>query len=202
MTGFKRKKLFVDPKVQGAFLARIFVYWFLCLVASGTVLACWMLLVGPLHVVLHPIAEFWSQFGPAVVVSALMLPILMFDCLRLTNRLAGPMFRMRREMHDLALGHSANSVHLRAGDFWTEFAEEYNAVRQRIILMEEALKRKPIEGPAELAEQSTQHQEAIRELSTEAGTVPATAAVPPLCSVTIPAAMPASAFGQSVTMQD
>ncbi|HEV2968402.1 MAG TPA: hypothetical protein VGY55_00345 [Pirellulales bacterium] len=188
----KRRKLFVDPKVQAAFLARIFVYWFLCLVASGIVLALRMFLVGPLNVVLHPLAEFWSQFGPAVCVSALMLPILMFDCLRLTNRLAGPMYRVRCEMRALAMGNPANSVHLRSGDFWTEFAEEYNAVRQRIILMEEGSKRRPVEVPAELA---TQHQQAIREPSAERGAVP-------LCSATIPAPTPASAFEQCVTMQD
>ena len=36
MATFNRRKLLVDPKVQGAFLARILLYWFLCLVASGT----------------------------------------------------------------------------------------------------------------------------------------------------------------------
>ncbi len=154
MATFKRKKLFVDPKVQGAFLARILLYWFLCLVASGTALIAWMLLTGGPRVLFEPFTDFWPQFAPAVVVSSLMLPILMFDCVRLTNRFAGPMFRVRREMRNLADGTPTHSIHLRTGDFWMEFADEFNAVRQRIILLEERLDAKSNESTPEPVEQT------------------------------------------------
>ena len=147
MAALRRKKFFVDPKVQGAFLARIVVYWFLCLVASGTVLICWTFVTGPAGTFFRPIGEVWSQFGPAVLVSALMLPILLFDCIRLTNRLAAPMFRVLREMRNLANGAPTHPIYLRTGDFWTEIAEEFNAIRQRVILLEERLNATPIESP-------------------------------------------------------
>jgi hypothetical protein len=143
---------FVDPKVQGAFLARILLYWFLCLVASGTALVAWMLMTGGPRVLFQPLAEFWPQFAPAVVVSSLMLPILMFDCVRLTNRFAGPVFRVRREMHNLANGTPTHSIHLRTGDFWVEFAAEFNAVRDRVILLEERLNAKPTESTPDVVE--------------------------------------------------
>jgi hypothetical protein len=154
MAGFKRKKYFVDPKVQGAFLARIFVYWFLCLIAAGTAIVGWMLLMGGPRVLLQPLEEFWPQFAPAVIVSVLMLPILMFDCIRLTNWLAGPMFRVRREMRNLANGTPTNPIQLRTGDFWMEFADEFNAVRQRVLILEEQLNTKPIESTPEPVEQT------------------------------------------------
>ena len=152
MATFKRRKLFVDPKVQGAFLARIAVYWFLCIIASGTILAGWTLFTGGARVFFQPFAEFWGQFAPAFFVSALMLPILMFDCVRLTNRFAGPMFRVRREMRNLANGIPTNRIYLRSGDFWMEFAAEFNAVRDRVILLEEHLNSRPIESAPDAVE--------------------------------------------------
>jgi hypothetical protein len=133
------RQLFVDPKIQGSFLLRVLLYWFLCLAATGTALMCWTVLVDPGRALLTSLAEFWSYFGPFTVVSALMLPILLIDCLRLTYHLAGPMYRFRREMRNLANGDPADPIHLRAGDFWLEFAEQYNAVRRRILLMDERL---------------------------------------------------------------
>jgi hypothetical protein len=152
MASFRRTAFFVDPKAQRAFLARIAAYWFLCLVASGTSLVAWMLLTGGPRVLFQPLAEFWPQFAPAVVVSSLMLPILMFDCVRLTNRFAGPMFRVRREMRNLANGIPTHSIHLRTGDFWMGFVAEFNAVRERVLMLEERLNAKPIESAPDVVE--------------------------------------------------
>jgi hypothetical protein len=154
MAQYKRKKFFVDPKVQGAFLLRIFVYWFLCIVSSGTILIAWIMLTGSNRVMLHPVAEFWAQFGPAVIVSGLMLPILMFDCVRLTNRLAGPVFRLRREMRNLVQGVPTRPIHLRPGDFFTELADDYNAIRERMLFLEERLNAKLAAPSPERAERS------------------------------------------------
>ena len=151
MSRRKRKRLFVDPKVQGAFLLRIFTYWFLCLVMSGVVLYSWMTLTRrALHL---PIEEFWAEFGPAVMVSALMLPILLFDSVRLTNRLAGPMHKVRRAMRNLANGEPSEPIHFRAGDFWRQLADDYNAVRQRMMELEERTGNTPLASPPEHVEQ-------------------------------------------------
>lgn len=154
MATFKRRKLFVDPKVQGAFLARIVLYWFLCVAAAGTAMFSWMFFTGGPSAMYRPLAEFWTHFEPAVYISLLMLPVILFDCTRLTNRLAGPMFRIRREMHKLSLGEPTQPVHLRNGDYWTEFADEFNLVRQRVIGLEEKLKGDPNEPSSARSDQA------------------------------------------------
>jgi hypothetical protein len=55
-------------------------------------------------------------------------------------------------MRNLASGAPSNPIHLRTGDFWTEFAEEFNAIRQRVILLEGHLKATPIESPREVVD--------------------------------------------------
>ena len=60
--------------------------------------------------------------------SLLLLPGVIFDLVRLSNRFAGPMFRLRRSMHDLAQGKPVDAVHFRHGDFWQEFADDFNTI--------------------------------------------------------------------------
>lgn len=135
----KRRILFVDPKVQVAFLLRIAAYWFLCTVASGIVLFIWMMFQLRTFSIEEALGNLWEMFAPAMLISAFMLPVLLFDCLRLTNRMCGAIYRMRREMRNLALGDATHAIAFRQGDFWPEFADEFNAVRLRIIQLEERL---------------------------------------------------------------
>ena len=53
------------------------------------------------------------------------------DCLRLSNRFAGPMVRLRVAMQGLANGEPVKPVKLRDGDFWCEFAADFNRVLAR-----------------------------------------------------------------------
>ncbi len=154
MAARKRRQLLVDRKVQGAFLLRIVVYWFLCTLGSGIVLMCWMMLTVPAFHLRLPIAEFWEEFGPAFLVSALMLPILLYDCLKLTNRMAGALYRVRREMRSIANGDPANVIKFRDGDFWPGFADEFNAVRLRISQLEDRLRSREPTAQLELVEQA------------------------------------------------
>ena len=45
---------------------------------------------------------------------------------------AGPLVRLRRSMRALARGEHVEPIKFREGDFWQEFAEEFNAVAARV----------------------------------------------------------------------
>ena len=66
----------------------------------------------------------------------LVLPVVMFDMSRLTNRFAGPLFRLRGSMRRLARGERVDPVHFRENDYWQEIAEEFNAIVARIDRLE------------------------------------------------------------------
>jgi len=123
-----RKRFFVDYRVQGALIVRIVLYWLTCLVAMMLLLLGWGMFTAPARPLPVHLTELWTLYGPVAVVSLLLLPGVIFDLLRLSNRFAGPMFRLRRSLHDLAQGKPVAAVQFRHSDFWQEFADDFNTI--------------------------------------------------------------------------
>jgi hypothetical protein len=128
---FPRKRLFVDPKVQGTLILRVVLYWIVLLVTLTLLLLCWRIFTGPARPFYTHFDAMWFQFGPAMVGSFLLLPLVVFDILRVSNRFAGPLFRLRRSLRALARGEPVRPISFREGDFWIEVAHEFNAVLAR-----------------------------------------------------------------------
>jgi len=154
---YARKRLFIDPKVQGALVLRVVLYWVVCLMTITLMLLCWRILTGPARMFYTHFGEMWFHFGPALIASFLLLPLVILDVVRLSNRFAGPLVRLRRSMRALARGEDVRPIHFREGDFWQEFADEFNALRDRV----EQLSGTP--------EPTQQHQEAPEEEPVGAG---------------------------------
>ncbi len=127
-----RKRLFVDPQVQGALVLRVVLYWVLCLVTITLMLLCWRILTGPARLFYTHFDDMWFHYGPAMIASCIMLPLLVVDIVRLSNRFVGPLVRLRRAMRALARGEHVEPVSFREGDFWLEFAQEFNALLARV----------------------------------------------------------------------
>ena len=126
-----RKHLFVDPKVQGALVLRAMLYWVTCLITVTLMLLCWRIVTGPARVFYTHFNDMWFFYGPAVIASFLLLPLVIVDVLRFSNRFTGPVLRLRRGMRALARGERTEPIEFRDSDFWHEFAEEFNAVLAR-----------------------------------------------------------------------
>ena len=126
-----RKRSFVDYRVQGALVVRAVLYWLTCLVTMTLLLLAWHMIMGPVRPLKAHLTELWTLYGPVAVASLVLLPGVIFDLVRLSNRFTGPMFRLRRSMHDLAQGKPVAAVQFRQGDFWREFADDFNTVATR-----------------------------------------------------------------------
>jgi len=127
-----RKRLFVDPKVQGALIARVVLYWVLCLLTIALMLLFWDIITGPARVFYMHFDDMWFYYGPPAIASCLLLPLVIVDIIRLSNRFVGPLLRLRRSMRALARGENVEPIEFRGGDFWHDLADEFNAVRARI----------------------------------------------------------------------
>jgi hypothetical protein len=133
-----RKKYFIDSRVQGVLVSRVIMYWFLFMFGMFTLLAGFPLVIS--FFVKSPgapsagqlILQTWRSFWPAIFASALMLPILILDIIRVSHRFAGPMVRLRTALRDVAAGKSIEPIVFRYGDFWCEIAEEFNQATARI----------------------------------------------------------------------
>lgn len=128
----KRKQLFVDPKVQGALILRVALYWVVCLVTITLMLLCWQIVTGPARMFSVHFQDISLQFGPALVASLVLLPLVMYDVVQMSNRFCGPLIRLRRCMRALARGEDVKPISFRDDDFWREFAQEFNALAVRM----------------------------------------------------------------------
>ncbi len=126
-----RKQLFVDPKVQGALVLRVLLYWVVCLITITLMLLCWSIVQTPRMFYTH-FDDMWFHYGPALIASFVLLPMVIVDIIRVSNRFAGPLVRLRRGMRALARGEHVEPIMFRHGDFWKEFADEFNAVAARV----------------------------------------------------------------------
>jgi hypothetical protein len=128
----KRRHLFVDPKVQGALILRVVMYWVVFVATITLMLLCWRIVTGPARPFYMHFGEMWLQFGPAVVAAFLLLPLVIYDIVQMSNRFCGPLFRLRRSLRALARGEHVAPISFREGDFWPEFALEFNTLLARV----------------------------------------------------------------------
>jgi hypothetical protein len=139
-----RRQLFVDPKVQGALVMRVILYWIVCLATITLMLLCWRIITGPARMFYTHFDDMWFHFGPALIASFILLPLVVVDIIRVSNRFAGPLIRLRRSMRALARGEHVEPIYFREGDFWRDFADEFNAVAAR--LQATAPSNAPVQG--------------------------------------------------------
>lgn len=93
----------------------------------------------------------FSCLTMATIVTALLMPLVLYDVVRLSHKFAGPMVRLRNSMKRCAAGQAVEPVHFREGDFWQEIADSFNAIQARI----EALEAGSVDGKAQaIAEQA------------------------------------------------
>jgi hypothetical protein len=151
MSKKKRKRIFVDPKVQGSLVLRVAFYWLVCLITITLMILCWRILTGPARLFYTHITDMWYFFGPALVASFVLLPLVVVDVVRLSNRFVGPLVRLRAAMRALARGEDVRPIRFREGDFWQEFAEEFNTLVDHIQSQSLA---KAVESPESKEEDS------------------------------------------------
>ena len=72
-----------------------------------------------------------GEFTFLGIVMLCLLPAFMLDTIRFSNRFVGPIARVRRHLRQLATGNTEKCF-FRGDDFWSELAEEYNAVAETV----------------------------------------------------------------------
>jgi hypothetical protein len=129
---YPRKRLFVDRKIQGALVRRVVMYWATCLITIVLMLLSWRILTGPHRLLYAYLSELWFYFAPALLASFILLPAVIIDVVRLSNRFVGPLNRLRQSMRALAQGEDVEPIRFRKADFWQTFADEFNAIAARV----------------------------------------------------------------------
>ena len=123
----KRSKLLIDRQVQSALVRRVILHWFLFVFVTFFVIGFLQTCVEtPAFTMSEVFSSFLANNSLALVVSLSLLPVFVYDVIKLTNRFAGPISRLRSELKSLANGGPAKPLVFRDGDFWAEIASDFN----------------------------------------------------------------------------
>ena len=101
-TTTKRRKALVDPEVQGGILRKIAIHWVLFFICNAMALMIWIRLFE------QPDADWGQTFGdtmrrflPFFIITMALIPAFVWDTLKLTNRFAGPITRLRMMLREI-----------------------------------------------------------------------------------------------------
>jgi hypothetical protein len=128
-----RRKLFIDPVVQGAILRRLALHW-LCtlLTAFVCLLMVHVFTAGVDLPFREQMRQMWERYGLFFIALLFTLPAYAYDSVKLSHRFAGPAFAIRMTLRKLADGHDIPEITFRKGDFWTDIAVDINRIAQRL----------------------------------------------------------------------
>ncbi len=125
----KRRRRFIDGKVQVALILQLVKHWFMFLFGAFVLLFLLQVLHnGPERSVIEHLETVWSKHTVFFIVALLIVPVYINDVINLSHRFVGPVLRVRRELRRLAAGESAAPIQLRKNDFWQGLAADFNAV--------------------------------------------------------------------------
>lgn len=135
-----RRQLFVARKAQGRLLLRVVVY---CVVTS---LMTTLAVQG---------AQAWLHWKPfqaflsAPLVLLILLPFVLLDAARTSNRLVGPIARAQGAVRGLANNDPVAPLGIRQGDDWMEWTQDFNSMIARMNRFRPVASEESAEGTAE-----------------------------------------------------
>ena len=128
MNKSKRKRRFIDNKVQVALVLQVLKHWLVFLLGTFVLLSILQVLFSePNRSLFDHFAAVWSKHAIFFIVALLMIPVYLYDVINLSHRFVGPVLRVRRELRRIAAKESVAPVKFRKNDFWPDLASDFNA---------------------------------------------------------------------------
>jgi hypothetical protein len=129
-----RQKLLINKAIQGRLLVRIGLYWFLY---HGVLWMALFLLRYTEHradmqagALPRSFADLYQQFSREYfgiwVCAFAVAPIVLWDLLKFSHRIVGPIVRFKHTLDSLSAGKSVSQVRLREGDFLIDLQDTFN----------------------------------------------------------------------------
>ncbi len=132
MTFNRRRRYLSDGPVQLGLLRRLGQYGAYCLMTATLLVFFGRLLVAPEGRARDHLLAAVTEAAPLLLALLAIVPFVVYDLLKLTNRFAGPVYRVRVTLESLVRGDSIRPVHFRDGDFWCELAPILNMLAARL----------------------------------------------------------------------
>jgi hypothetical protein len=124
----QRSRRFIDRSIQGSLVVRVFLYWVATLVTQAVLVVFFAVLFSSPDDFYQKIQQFSSYLWLTAIASTLVLPIILYDLVKLSHRWVGPIYRLRAALSSLSRGERIPPMRFREGDFWQELAGDFNVV--------------------------------------------------------------------------
>lgn len=132
-----RQKFWIDRNVQGVLVGRVIIYWVFGLAYLGIGSACFEYYQNPSASLGEHAWSLASQFGPWLPTLLFIMPLVVYDVIRLSNAFAGPVYRLRMNLQLLADREPVRPMVLRPDDYWQDLSPAFNEVREELVLLRE-----------------------------------------------------------------
>ena len=129
----KRSKIVIEPSVQWALARRMMMHWgLLCLAMISVYTSLDVLMAVGSEAPSQAILRSFRGQIPLLVVIVLLMPLFLRDSLQMSLKFAGPIYRLRKSLQEVASGETGKPLRFRDGDFWADLAGDFNLIRQRL----------------------------------------------------------------------
>ena len=122
----KRRKSVVDARVQWTLAGRVIMHFCLFICAGMFFGLIFQYLSNPLGTLTEHMATFWKQSAPLLAAMLCMLPVFVRDTLTLSNRIVGPICRLRDTVRRLGNGEDVPPLKFRKKDMWDDLPGLFN----------------------------------------------------------------------------
>lgn len=128
-----RSKVFIDKTVQGAIVKRIILHWAVFFLLSGLSVFTIEYFLGRSQLSFAElIGVVTTKYAFFFLIMLAILPSFIYDTMKISNRFAGPILRLRTSLKLLADNGHAAEIKFREKDFWSELSADFNRVVQRV----------------------------------------------------------------------
>ena len=134
-----RRQWYVDSNVQRDLILRFVYYWAASMLFLTLPIALVSCVLNPTLSFLTHATNVFLIHWPVLITLSMMVPFLVNDITKFSNRFAGPVFRLRRELERFAQTGEMAEIQFREGDFWPDLAEGINHLSARVKELERQL---------------------------------------------------------------
>jgi len=128
----RHKKSVVDPAVQAVFVRRFLLCWICCTLLAAVLLTAIYTLARPDQQALQHFGAVIASHWPILAASLAMLPVILWDAVRFSRRVAGPICGVRRSLSRHASGEQIRPLHFRGNDLWKDLGDQINVLLNRV----------------------------------------------------------------------
>lgn len=127
--------------MQGVLIGRVILYWCCAMAHLGLGVAFFQYYEHPEWSIGEHVGELLGQVGPWLPSVFLILPLVIFDVVRLSNLFVGPIYRLRQHLNELQEDKDCQPLKFREDDYWQDLADPINSLQAEILELRNELAR-------------------------------------------------------------